>query len=629
MKKGIFSLTLLLSLTFGLWAQNNNDRIATKSSSTKDVTISENDILYWVGSGSNHAICVVGWDDEGEALAWGFRWDGSDLVVKDMLDAIDEADSRFSYSFGGGLVLTMSYNDGTTIYNGTDDWWCYYEDGEWAMMGVADQVLLSGSVYEWSDDCSFSITTFTAVTDPNGPIITDATIDADDIRYWVGEGSNEVVFAVNWCSPDTALAWGYRFDSDSVTLQQIMNAIDTADGRFAFQAGNWGISDIFLTLDNDTLHLSDPYSYWWTNVNGTSAAFSYDMLYLHHGDFVKWGEAACGNALAYDEWGYPSDLAWTTAITPIDPYTEPEHLFDGAVGTEGCQAISHTDPSIVGWASACQLVRGRQNIADEQSPEVTFGDESCAVGPVVESGNMNVVSLGDGGYATLTFPGVIYNGEGYDFCVFENSFNDEFLELAFVEVSSDGINFFRFPATSLTQTEVQTGANGATDPTMIHNLAGKYRSLWGTPFDLEELAGTPGLDINAITHVRIIDVVGSIDPQYGNTDSEGRLINDPYPTRSYSGGFDLDGVGVMHINTVGIDQAEAAAFQMYPNPANSCLYVNTAADIDVITIYDMTGRIVLQKQINSGASQLSISNLANGVYMVRMGTHTEKLVVRH
>ena len=43
------------------------------------------------------------------------------------------------------------------------------------------------------------------------------------------------------------------------------------------------------------------------------------------------------------------------------------------------------------------------------------------------------------------------NGNSWDFCVFENAFNDSFLELGFVEVSSNGNDFYRFPSTSFTQ----------------------------------------------------------------------------------------------------------------------------------------------------------------------------------
>ena len=99
-----------------------------------------------------------------------------------------------------------------------------------------------------------------------------------------------------------------------------------------------------------------------------------------------------------------------------------------------------------------------------------------------------IVSLGDGGYAVLSFERPIKNGPGWDFAIFENSFSDTFLELGLVEVSSDGLNYFQFESTSLTQDTLQIDAFGSINPEMINNLAGKYRATFGTPFDLEELA---------------------------------------------------------------------------------------------------------------------------------------------
>ena len=59
----------------------------------------------------------------------------------------------------------------------------------------------------------------------------DATISADEITYWVGEGENQVVVAISWCSnTETALAWGYRFNGDA-TVFQALTAIASADDR--------------------------------------------------------------------------------------------------------------------------------------------------------------------------------------------------------------------------------------------------------------------------------------------------------------------------------------------------------------------------------------------------------------
>jgi hypothetical protein len=197
----------------------------------------------------------------------------------------------------------------------------------------------------------------------------------------------------------------------------------------------------------------------------------------------------------------------------------------------------------VAWATGATVVQGPQNITNPNGPFANVGSAEAATGAPDGSG---IVSLGDGGNAILTFAQPIANGAGFDFAVFENSFSDTFLELAFVEVSSDGVNFFRFPAHSETQTATQVDGFGNIDCRFINNLAGKYRANFGTPFDLSDIPDNPLLNKDRITHVKVIDVIGTIDPQYASRDSFGNIVNDPYPTPFGSCGFDLDAVGVIN-----------------------------------------------------------------------------------
>lgn len=237
---------------------------------------------------------------------------------------------------------------------------------------------------------------------------------------------------------------------------------------------------------------------------------------------------------------------------PVNPAPSPEPeptAYCGAVGTEGCTAVRFDSCIVAAWATGCTVVRGPVDITDPDGPRVRYGADSMAIGPA-GTVTTRAVSLGDGGVATLTFAEPIRNIPGPDFAVFENSFNDSFLELGFVEVSSDGERFVRFRATSLTPTDVQVGSNGSIDPTLLNNLAGKYRVGYGTPFDLEELRDSAAIDINSVTHVRIVDVVGTVDPQFATRDAKGRIVNDPWPTRDTmwaSGGFDLTGVAVLQV----------------------------------------------------------------------------------
>ena len=224
--------------------------------------------------------------------------------------------------------------------------------------------------------------------------------------------------------------------------------------------------------------------------------------------------------------------------------------YPGLVGQPGSTAIAGSDPAFVEWATGwSDLTRGYQNISNTSAGFVNFGAATNALGPADATldAPYSVVTLGDGGSITLTFDHPIVNGPGNDFAVFENAVTDTFLELGFVEVSSDGVNFFRFNAVSLTQTNSQIPSFGSVDTTSIRNLAGKYRAGYGTPFDLDELRGiSPQLNVNHIVAVRVKDVVGSINPSYGTTDSLGNLINDPWSTPFPTGGFDLDAIGVLN-----------------------------------------------------------------------------------
>lgn len=211
-----------------------------------------------------------------------------------------------------------------------------------------------------------------------------------------------------------------------------------------------------------------------------------------------------------------------------------------AAGQPGSTAISMNSNTIDGWATKYTSYTPGSNAA------APFIDPAQALGPA--SGvPTDVVSLGDGGSIVLTFAAPIANGAGADFAVFENSFADNFLEVAFVDVSSDGTNFFRFP--SFSQTANPVPAFGTLDPTNLDGLAGKYRGGFGTPFDLEVFSSVAALNITRITHIRIVDVLGDGSVK----DSLGRPIYDPTPTQM-SGGFDLDGVGVMYFTAAPVPE---------------------------------------------------------------------------
>lgn len=289
--------------------------------------------------------------------------------------------------------------------------------------------------------------------------------------------------------------------------------------------------------------------------------------------------------------------------------------FPPAAGQPGTTAI-HKDSSVfVGWASNCTTIRGPQDIAVLGSPLVTTGDDYMAT---EMSGVNGTVTLGDGGEAVLTFDYPIINGSGWDFAVFENSFDGQFLELAFVEVSSDGLNYFRFPATTEVQDTMQTDPYGNTDPTKINNLAGKYLVQYGTPFDLDELSGISGLNIDSITHIKVVDVIGTIDESFATFDQFGTKINDPYPTDFVAGGFDLDAVGVIHWDINAGNGSVENDLNIYPSVVTDVVTINTGRSkcIGNLKIYSLDGKVVLQQVTNTSCININMESIENGIYII-------------
>lgn len=239
-------------------------------------------------------------------------------------------------------------------------------------------------------------------------------------------------------------------------------------------------------------------------------------------------------------------------------YNAPEFPFSPAAGEPGSTAVSVDDPGITDWATSVKSVTYGPGVAEE------WRSTANALGPGGTS-QSHLVVLGRGGDIVLEFNSGITDGPGDDFVVFENAFRNTFLELAYVDVSTDGEHFVRFPSYSLTANPVS--AFGDVYPTFVHGLAGKYGYGFGTPFDLQILQqafsaaergeggfsesykthlleNAPMVDLSSIRFVRIVDVLGD-GSQF---DSEGFPVYDPYPT-SITAGFDLDAVGV--INTAG------------------------------------------------------------------------------
>jgi hypothetical protein len=224
----------------------------------------------------------------------------------------------------------------------------------------------------------------------------------------------------------------------------------------------------------------------------------------------------------------PTDT--THAIDPAIPSSSP--LFK-----EWANSIDPTRTQFAPRGSSVITLTGTNSLGDLDAAEIAAGASP--------------------GYLTVTFPRGIRNVAGADFAVFENGFtfgspNGLFAEFAYVEASSNGVDFARFPSVYTNTAPVAvSGPFAGFDVSNIHNLAGKHASSFGTPFNLDELVTDPlvasgAVKLAAIKYVKLVDIPGN----GAFLDSLGNGILDNWLTVG-SGGFDFrlpagQGVGVIN-----------------------------------------------------------------------------------
>ena len=342
-----------------------------------DATIDPADIRYWIGEGENEVVFIVNWAEPDTALAWGYRFATETVTIKDVMDGIAAADYRFSYDSPNGSWLNdIFFNDGVLDLRLVEPMWVsYLVDGESSWNTFDVQTLSDGSYVKWGD------THCGTLVDPVNyvyvwekevaavyPLAEEAKIDFSEIVYWIGEGENEVVLAVNWADPNKCFAWGYRFNEVEITVEVVMDAIAEADGRFAYEGSDGWLSDITFTDDELNLALVGPYFMY--NVNGMGAWYGYNEQTVVNGDFIKWGDVSCATEIA--PWTY----VWTQRVEPVAAYDGVSENTNGSLSLYPNPAVSETFVTIANEGLNIVSVYDIQGrLISKESVDATVGEQ--------------------------------------------------------------------------------------------------------------------------------------------------------------------------------------------------------------------------------------------------------------
>ena len=82
----------------------------------------------------------------------------------------------------------------------------------------------------------------------------------------------------------------------------------------------------------------------------------------------------------------------------------------------------------------------------------------------------------------------------------------------------------------------------------------------------------------------------------------------------------MPGFYLVKSSTLSVDDNSLSNFSLYPNPSINSVELNsTNTPISEISIYDLSGKLLLSKKYNSEINiNLNISNLASGIYLLKI-----------
>ena len=92
----------------------------------------------------------------------------------------------------------------------------------------------------------------------------------------------------------------------------------------------------------------------------------------------------------------------------------------------------------------------------------------------------------------------------------------------------------------------------------------------------------------------------------------------------------MDDIRVLSSGTDNVDDVVLSSeIEIYPNPANDFVTIKTHNNIgDLITISDISGRMLITEEVTDDDIQINIADLTKGLYIIKVGDKSEKLIIR-
>ena len=197
------------------------------------------------------------------------------------------------------------------------------------------------------------------------------------------------------------------------------------------------------------------------------------------------------------------------------------------------------------------------------------------------------------------------------------------------EISAPGVGVVS--SISVWSTDSRNSASESLMDLTIDGRTYRWASMSGTSMSCPVVTGITALILQANPDISVDALRRLITSTARNDEKTGPLVaNDSADLRWGWGKIDALRAVNAAIESVSIQQAEKyrLPLHVYPNPATGKLTLNTGCGEQMTAeILSVDGRTVMQMPVTKEAT-IDVSSWPKGVYILRVGSRTEKIIVR-
>jgi endonuclease I/chitodextrinase len=256
--------------------------------------------------------------------------------------------------------------------------------------------------------------------------------------------------------------------------------------------------------------------------------------------------------------------------------------------------------------------------------ENNTSEESAAVNATTTDGSNAVVEL---------FFSEYVEGGGYNKAIEIANLTDNAVNLSTYSVKRQSKGTWESPLTlsgSIEVGDVFVIINSFTeDQTLLTEKDVSIQNVTPMTFNGDDRVGLFKNDV-------LIDIIGDLDgtTSFAQDITLRRKYSVTSPTITYTasewdtfGKDTVDDIGI-YAATAGLNTSNFNNFKIYPNPTNgNKIYFNLTQDVKV-TIYNVLGKLIQTKNVNTNTNSIDISKLSKGMYILKINSENQFITKR-